>query len=550
MPEWFKTIAYLAVGVAILGFAAASEWMSRPQALQEFEQVGDLFYPEFEDPLRARSLEVAAYDPDTSVIHEFAVRWQKNGWTISPYGYPADAEDQLEKTAASVVGIRRDGFASRRESDHERFGVIDPTSEDVTKLQGRGDRITLMDESNQILVDLIIGDPVEGRPGYFYVRKPKENDTYISQVDLNLSTRFSDWINTDLLGIDVGQLRDIVIQDYSIDADRGTAEMRDRSHLHKEDSASPWDLEGLNEQTEQVNVPEVNNLTRLLDELSIIGVRPKPAGMTPKLMFHAEVMNNTIARQLLQQTLSERGFFLATTSDNQYRLVGKEGQLEVTTADGITYDLFFGEQFSGSLFEIEFGTSEHTSAPEPLVEDQAKAESAETDEAADKTEDEKSSSQQTGRYVFITARLNEEILGPPPTAPEQPATDASEEEKRASEEAQKSFNEEQSAYAKRLADAEQRVEELNERFGSWFYVLSTDNFENLRLTRNDLVAPKVEEATNTPPAMGTSDHPLSTTAPAAGDSQPRRPPVEAPAVPAPTAMPTVEAPRPADSSGE
>jgi len=38
----------------------------------------------------------------------------------------ADAADQLEKTAASVIGITRTGLASRREGDWERVSLQVP----------------------------------------------------------------------------------------------------------------------------------------------------------------------------------------------------------------------------------------------------------------------------------------------------------------------------------------------------------------------------------------------------------------------------------------
>lgn len=489
MSEWTKTSLFVAAAGVMIGLAAASATLSRPASPQEFELVGEEFYPEFDDPLAARTLEVVTYDDETTAIKPFDVTWGKNGWSISPYGYPADAEDQLEKTAASVVGIERTGLASRREGDHERYGVIDPSSDDATKLKGRGSRITLKDEKGEVLADYILGKPVEGREGYYYVRRPKEKETYIAAVDLNLSTRFADWIESDLLKVSATDLKKIDIFDYSLDEDRGTIVGRDRSVLIRSDDFGPWTLEGLDETSEQINTANVNNLTRVLDELKIIGVRPKPKGLKPDLSLDTAVINNQLAADLLRESLADMGFFLAQTQEGALQLVAKEGQLTAVTKDGVAYDLFFGNQFTGSLFELEFGDAGDADKPKRLTKDEAK-------------------SSQTGRYVFIAARLDAAALGEAPTAPadpQPPADDASEEERKAAEVAAKKARTEyetaKATYDQKLADATKRVEDLNQRFSEWYYVISTENFEDLRLSRESLVEPKSTEPQE--PAMET-----------------------------------------------
>ncbi|MGC1273965.1 MAG: DUF4340 domain-containing protein [Planctomycetaceae bacterium] len=487
MTEWTKTSLFVAAAGVTVGLAAASATLTRPVAPKAFELVGEEFYPEFDNPLAARTLEVVTYDDETTAIKPFDVTWGEHGWSISPYGYPADAEDQLEKTAASVVGIERTGLASRRENDHERFGVIDPSSEDATMLKGRGSRITLKNEKGDVLADYILGEAVEDREGYFYVRKPKEKETYIARVDLKLSTRFADWIESDLLKVSSTDLQKIDIFDYSLDEDRGTIVGRDRSVLVRGDDFGPWTLEGLDETTEQINTANVNNLTRVLDELKIIGVRPKPKGLKPDLSLDTTVINNQLAADLLRENLADRGFFLAQTQEGALQLVAKEGQLTAVTKDGVAYDLFFGDQFTGSLFELEFGDAEDADRPKHLKKDDSKG-------------------SQTGRYVFIAARLEPAQLGEapkPPGEPEPLPEDASEEDRKKAEAAAKKaktdYETAKNAYDQTLADGKKRVEELNERFSDWYYVISTENFEDLRLSREALVEPKTTEPQD--PAM-------------------------------------------------
>jgi hypothetical protein len=486
MTEWTKTLLFVVAAGASVGLAATASTLSRPSVRKEFERVGEKFYPEFEDPLKAKSLQVVSYNEDTSVIKDFDVTWGKEGWTISPYGYPADAKDQLKKTAASVIGVAREALASRREADQERYGVLDPLSEDATKLKGRGNRVTLKDEKGQALADYIIGKAVEGRDGYFYVRKPKEKETYIARVDLNLSTKFSDWIESDLLGLSSSDLRKIEILNYSIDADRGTIAGRDRSELLREEDFGPWKLEGLNEATEQVNTAEVNKVTRVLDDLKITGVRPKPQGLNPDLSLDPKVINDQLSAAVLRESLQGKGFFLARDQEEKLQLVAKEGQLVATTNNGVAYDIYFGEQFTGSQFDLEFGDAKDANKPKQLKKDESKA-------------------SEKGRYVFITARFDPAYLGQapnPPAEPTPPAEGASEEDKKKAEEAAKKAKEDyetgKKTYDQKVADAKKKVDELNDRFKKWYYVISAESFQDLRLSREALVQPKTE----TTPAAG------------------------------------------------
>ena len=47
-----------------------------------------------------------------------------------------------------------------------------------------------------------------------------------------------------------------------------------------------------------------------------------------------------------------------------------------------------------------------------------------------------------------------------------------------------------SEYEKKLKNGEKKAKELNDRFGPWYYVISAESFENLRLTHAGLVKPK------------------------------------------------------------
>jgi len=62
------------------------------------------------------------------------------------------------------------------------------------------------------------------------------------------------------------------------------------------------------------------------------------------------------------------------------------------------------------------------------------------------------------------------------------------------------FEEETKAFAEKIAEAQKLVDELNERFGSWYYVMSADNLNILRTQRTDLVTVKEPEPSAEPAA--------------------------------------------------
>ena len=82
-----------------------------------------------------------------------------------------------------------------------RYGVVNPKTKsvDVEEVEGIGKRLTLRGKDDSVLVDLIIGKKVEDQDGSYYVRHPDEDEVYITELDIDLSTKFTDWIDSDLL---------------------------------------------------------------------------------------------------------------------------------------------------------------------------------------------------------------------------------------------------------------------------------------------------------------------------------------------------------------
>jgi len=279
MTEMKKTVLFAGVAVLLVVIAYLTAPVSRtPDA---FFDVGEEFFPDFVDPNEALTLEVIDFDAQSGSAKPFKVEFKDGLWRIpSHYYYPADAKDRLAKTAAGVIGIRKDDFRTDNVADHESCGVVDPLDETALTLKGRGKRVTLKGKNDKVLADFIIGQQVEGATGYRFVRVPGQKRVYAVKMDIDLSTRFNDWIETDLLKVDKEAITRLVLHDYSIDENTKAMLQRDVLTLNK--SGAAWAAEKM-APDQEVDTARMNELLTALDELTIVDVRKKPAGLSQGL---------------------------------------------------------------------------------------------------------------------------------------------------------------------------------------------------------------------------------------------------------------------------
>lgn len=460
-PDYFRTAQFVAGAIVCMAITAVFEFSSRPAEIQDFGKVGEEFYADFTDPTRATSLEVYVFDADSVKLQDFRVERLDNGrWVIpSHHNYPADAEDQLAKTASSIIGIKRGAMVTRWESDHSRYGVVNPrqNSLNVKEVEGVGSRIILKGSNDTLLADYIIGNKVDGEFDQYYVRHPEEDEVYIAELDIDLSTRFTDWIETDLLDVDRDDVIALTLNDYSFDELKGQITGREVSSLTRKKYSDPWQLDGLNEETEEIDKDRIRAIVNSLSDLEIAGVRPKQKGLTPELTLDRSVIRSQNDVDRIQTDLLARGFVLqpAEGDENRLRLIAREGELSAATKDGLVYHLHFGRIFTGSQEELETGfatSSESASvaekpdseisgdqpatandtdaAPsEPAVDSNdnatdgnADSDETESDHAAsdEKKQVEHSDSSKPGRYAFVRVDFDEKWLGDEPVKPVEP----------------------------------------------------------------------------------------------------------------------------------
>jgi hypothetical protein len=465
MSESVKTVVYVVIGVVF----AALAWTARPAVpgRTEVVDVGEAFFPDFTNPLEAASLEVIGFDEETGTADVFKVARHNGVWSIPSHeNYPADAENRFADAAAALLDLRKGLNISDVPGDHEEFGVVDPTDAAAGAV-GVGERVTIESADGRKLADLIIGKPVKDTENQHYVRVPGQDRVYLANIDAGkFTTRFEDWIEKDLLELTPTDITGVVINDYSIDELGGRLIQGDVLQLRYDGETYKWSLDGLADD-EELDQAKLNELRRAVDNLAIVDVRRKPAGLSSELraedalQLDAEAVNS----------LRSRGFYIY-----QGRLLSNQGETVIQTKDGVQYALRFGE------IVVTRGGDEG---------------------------DESGEGDGTGRYLFVTAELNPDLL-PGPELTElpdmsdlidqesaedpdvRPAVEQAVEEARSRIEAEN--EQKQQEYDQKVEAAQQRVRELNDRFADWYYVISDDVYEKIRLTRDDIVTTVEPEA--------------------------------------------------------
>jgi len=292
--------------------------------------------------------------------------------------------------------------------DHELYGVIEPDAKLRPGAAGVGKRVTIEDKAGNKLAQFIIGKQVEDRPELYYVRVPGQNQVYKVQVKTDkLSTKFQNWIEEDLLKLNAFDVKEIVMDDHSVDELKQALILRGMTTVDFDSKDSKWSLADMklfdretgkwNEvklaDDEELNVQKLNELKTALDDLKIVDVVHKPAGLSADLRAGEDVSKNRETALALQQ----RGFFLVPTGENTFEIYSNEGEVRCGAADGVEYILRFGG-IAGSAHDDD---------------DEKDKEKKEGEEGAETPAKEKG----LDRYIMVTTRFRPELIPPPDLQP-------------------------------------------------------------------------------------------------------------------------------------
>ncbi|MFM7244479.1 MAG: DUF4340 domain-containing protein [Planctomycetaceae bacterium] len=510
-----RTATFLAIGAGLLLLGG---WLNLRPMLRQRAVVGEaeqakVLFPDLADPGKAASLEIVSFDDATATLKPFKVVRSEGVWVLPSHeNYPADAKDQLAAAATELIDRPVLDVVSDSPGDHETYGVIEPDPEKVkVGMTGVGQLVEIRDGSGNKLARLIVGKedkrPAsgDGSPGRTlrFVRRAGQDRVYRVELDTSkFTTNFDDWIEKDLLKISPWDVRRLTIDDsscsFGVDEASGrpviSLARRCRAELAYDDKDATWalqKLEGFDDKNqpkeeklaagEELASGKLNDLRNALGDLKIVDVVRKPSGLSAELKAEESFAGDREA----VTSLAQRGFFAFQKGD----VVSSNGETLVGMKDGVEYLLRFGN-----------GTTV-----------------AAGDETADGAGKESS-----GRYLFVLARLNEDLLEKPKLEPLPEAADskaaadekaadakpdaAADELKKAEEEeakAQAALEERrrveaenrrrQEQYDERVKAAKKRVRDLNNRFADWYYVVSDKEYDKIHLGRDAMIQNKTAE---------------------------------------------------------
>ena len=523
-PAFRRTATFLAAGAGLLLLGG---WLNVRPTLRQRAVVGDeqpakVLFPELADASKAASLEIVSFNDETATLKPFKVVRSEGVWVLPSHeNYPADAKDQLAAAATELIDRPVLDIVSDSPGEHDTYGVIEPDPEKVkVGMTGVGQLVEIRDASGNKLARLIVGKEDKRPAGagassgrtLRFVRRAGQDRVYRVELDTTkFTTKFDDWIEKDLLKISPWDVRRLTLDDssctFGIDEASGrptiSLDRESRAELGYDDKDAAWSLiklQGFDDKNqpqdeklaegEELASGRLNDLRNALGDLKIIDVVRKPSGLSADLKAEESFAGDREA----VMSLAQRGFFAIQKGD----LVSSDGETIVGMKDGVEYLLRFGN-----------------SATVAGADDPAAGGDASKEEGADPASS-------SGRYLFVSARLNEELLEKPQLepVPDAPAEgdakeadskkDGGENKDGAADELKKAEEAEAKAQAaleerrrveaenrrkqeqfdEQVKAAQKRVRDLNNRFADWYYVVSDKEYDKIHLGRDEMIQKK------------------------------------------------------------
>lgn len=519
MKESTQTLIFIAAALGSVLIASQSTPTDATYVVDDLigQSVSKPFKPD-----EAKALRIVRLNEETATLSEFEVAEDKGVWSLpSKGGYPADAERKMAEATTGVSDREILSIATQSAADHAEYGVIEPSTNTDVGETGVGTRVVLTNQDDEPLVDLVIGKQVKGAEDQHYVRRTSQDIVFTVEIDPdNFSTTFEDWIESDLLDLSAWDIARVEIKDYSSQlvpqmTARGLVQTialdpRADLTLDFDDAESVWlpnKLLGFNRDAgdyepfeladdQELNKEALDGLKDAVGDLKIIDVERKPAGLSGDLKAGEDFYENDAALG----SLMRRGF-APTAGEGGADILSTEGEVRIGAKSGVEYVLRFGK-----LHNAEEASAETT--------------------ASDPSDPSEEASSGIGRYLFVMAQVNEDLLEAPELeiVPEEtPEEDAGEEgEAEATEEDTEAENVEtdsraevekrnqrkQDAYNEKVADAQRRVDQLNDRFGDWYYVISDEVYKKIALDRDDVIVTSEKEESEAGEASAAAPGPL------------------------------------------
>jgi len=524
MNENKKTITFLVAAIVAVAIATFTSPTKRDPSAKP-NLMGQALFESF-DPRAVTGIEIVEVDEEDIQTKSIEVTQTDKGWFIRRPGkadYPANADNQLKDVASILFDLRIIDQAGEGAGEHSKLGVLDPSKADPTQ-SGIGRLIHLKNSSGSNLASLIIGEEVEGLPSTYFVRKPEQNAVFRVEVRnaRDVSSKFVDWVEQDFLDLDKFKIRQVTLDNYDVNLAQGQINRSNNPYVLNF-ADSKWSLSGSAlKDSEELNKEALDAMKDALDDLEIIDVERKPEILVKNLEQGREFFNNLrdANNQAVVQSLQQKGFYTIAAKDASGQTVPKvvsnKGEVLVGMESGVEYVLRFGEIYRGpeedenasgdSRYIYAFARVNESLLSPPELEPLPSAGEAKGPEG------EKGPVAKPGTPPNFTPPTAPPSITPPPppagatakTSQKSPEVtennssstkDAQQAKKKAEQDAEvariKASNaRKQGEYDAKVAKARQKVSELNQNLAGWYYVISNDVYEKIRLDRPSFVKSK------------------------------------------------------------
>ena len=521
MNEYKKTITFLAAAIVAVAIATLTSPTKRDPSAKP-NLMGQALYESF-DPRSVTGIEIIEVDEEDIQSKSIEVTQTEKGWFIRRPGkadYPANADNQLKDVASMLFDLRIIDQAGEGAGEHSRFGVLNPSKADPTE-SGIGRLIHLKNSSGSNLASLIIGEEVDGLPSTYYVRKPEQNAVFRVEVRNagDVSSKFVDWVEQDFLDLDKWKIKQVTLDNYDVNLAQGQINRADKP-IVLNFADSKWSLAGSAlKENEELDKAVLDAMKDALDDLEIIDVERKPEILVKNLQQGREFFSNLrdANNQAVVQSLQQKGFYTIAAKDaagqTVPKVVSNKGEVLVGMESGVEYVLRFGEIYRGpeddenstgeSRYIYAFARVNESLLPLP------KLESLPSPDGPNGPEGEKGPAAKPGSPPENAPPTAPPSITPPPPPAEAKGKkaenvnvandnnsssqqDAEIAKKKAEKDAEiarinTSNASKQQEYNEKIAKARQRAQEINQNLAGWYYVISNDVYEKIRLDRSSFV---------------------------------------------------------------
>ncbi len=524
MNENKKTFIFLAASIAAVAIATLTSPTKRDPSARP-NLMGQALFESF-DPRSVTGIEIIEVDEEDIQSKSIEVTKTEKGWFIRRPGkadYPANADNQLKDVASMLFDLRIIDQAGEGAGEHAKFGVLDPSKADATE-SGIGRLIHLKNISGSNLASLIIGEEVEGLPSAYFVRKPEQNAVFRVEVRnaRDVSSKFVDWVEQDFLDLDKWKIRQVTLDNYDVNLAQGQIN-RSNDPFVLNFADSKWSLAGSPlKDNEELDKEVLDALKDALDDLEIIDVERKPDILVKNLEQGSEFFSNLrdANNQAVVQSLQQKGFYTIAAKDaagqTVPKVVSNKGEVLVGMESGVEYVLRFGDIYRGPEDdENSSGDSRYIYAfarvNESLLSPPDLEALPSTDGAKGPNGDKGPIAEPDAPPDFTPPTAPPSITPPPPPAEakakkaqkESVANDGNSSAQQDAEVAKRKAEQDaevarinasnvrkRKEYDDKVAKARQRAQELNQNLAGWYYVISNDVYEKIRLDRSSFVKSK------------------------------------------------------------